>query len=115
MLKYKVAIPTKHTGGMTDVGSDVFSRAKTFTIIDITENVIQYVDVLNNPAANYKHGAGPIVTKILSDNGVTTVIATQFGPGASVLCEHFKIQQIKTPCGVQVATAIRTFLESINN
>lgn len=114
MPKYKVAIPTQHNGGMTDVVSNVFGRARTFTVVDIDENAIQYVDVLTNPAVTYKHGAGPVVAKMLTDSGVNTVIATEFGPGVSVLLEHFKVDQIKTPRGIQVAKAIKRFIESTN-
>jgi predicted Fe-Mo cluster-binding NifX family protein len=112
MPKHRVAIPTQHKGGMTDVVSDVLGRAQTFTIIDIDENVIQYVEVLTNPAVTYKHGAGPVVAKMLTDKGVNTVIATEFGPGVSVLLEHFKVDQIKTPRDIQVAAVIKRFIAS---
>jgi predicted Fe-Mo cluster-binding NifX family protein len=111
----RIAIPTKHDGGLTDIVSEVFSRANTFTLIDIEEKVIQSVEVLSNPAIHYQHGAGPIVAKMLTDKCVNIVISTQFGPGVSVLCEHFKIQLNKTTPDIQVKTAIEQFLESTNN
>lgn len=115
MPKHRVAIPTHHKGGMTDNVSNVFGRAPTFTIVDIDENVIQYVEVLPNPAVTYKHGAGPVVAKLLMDRGVNTVIAMEFGPGVSVLLEHFKVNQVKTSRDTQVAVAIKQFIDSANN
>jgi predicted Fe-Mo cluster-binding NifX family protein len=100
---------------MTDIVSNVFGRAPTFTIVYINENVIQYVEVLPNPAVTYKHGAGPVVAKLLMDKGVTTVIAEEFGPGVSVLLEHFKVNQVKTSRDIQVAAAIKQFIDSANN
>lgn len=115
MPKCKIAIPTRHGGGITDIVSNVFGRARTFTIINIKENKIQTVDVVQNPAIEYQHGAGPIVAKMLMDTGVTTVIASEFGPGVSVLLEHFNVKQVTTSRGIQVATAIQRFLNSTYN
>jgi predicted Fe-Mo cluster-binding NifX family protein len=115
MLRRTIAIPTQHEGGITDIVSNVFGRARTFTILHIKENEIQTVDILPNPAIEYQHGAGPVVAKMLMDTGVNTVIASEFGPGVSVLLEHFNVKQVTTSPGINVATAIQRFLTSTNS
>jgi len=115
MPRRKIAIPTQHDGGITDIVSNVFGRARTFTIIHLKGNKIQTVDVVPNPAIEYQHGAGPVVAKMLMDAGVNTIIASEFGPGVSVLLEHFNVKRVTTSRGVQVATAIQRFLTSGNS
>ena len=115
MPRCKIAIPTQHEGGITGIVSNVFGRAKTFTIIQLKGTKIQAIDVVPNPAIAYQHGAGPIVAKMLMDAGVNIVIASEFGPGVSVLLEHFNVKQVTISRGVQVATAIQRFLNSGNS
>lgn len=105
-MQIKVAIPTKGDGGMEDVVSDVFGRAKTFTVIDIEGKEIRNVEVIQNPAASYKYGAGPIVVKTLTDLGVNTMVASEFGPGVSTLLGHFNVAKIKVKAGTRVVEAI---------
>ncbi|MEE8571281.1 MAG: NifB/NifX family molybdenum-iron cluster-binding protein [Candidatus Bathyarchaeia archaeon] len=113
MRETKLAIPTKGRGGMEDTVSDVFGRAKTFTIIDVEGKEIAKVEVIQNSAASYKHGAGPIVVKTLTDLGVNTVMASEFGPGVTTMLEHFNITKVEVNRGTQVVEAIKEFLESV--
>ncbi len=46
----KLAVPTKGDKGLDDVISDVFGRAKTFTVIDMDKGKIVKVEVIQNPA-----------------------------------------------------------------
>ena len=55
----KIAIPTKGDKGLEDSVSDVFGRSERFTILEIADGSIVNVEVVENPAASYKHGAGP--------------------------------------------------------
>jgi len=103
----KVAIPTKGDGGLDDVTSNVFGRAKTFTIIDIEGEAVKKVEVIQNPAVSYKHGAGPIVVKMLIDSGVNVVLAGELGPGSSALLEQHNVTMITVKPGVTVSEAIR--------
>ena len=115
LRKLKVAIPTKGQGGLDDVVSEVFGRAHTFTIVDVEEsgiNVIRNVRILENPAVSYKHGAGPIVVKMLIDEGVTTVIAAEFGPGVSTLLDQHTITRITSTPGIRVAESIKELFEN---
>ncbi len=111
MLVTRLAIPTKDEGGFEDVVADMFGRAKAFTIVDIEGREVTKVEVIQNPAASYKHGAGPIVVKMLTDQGVTTVVAGEFGPGVSSLLEQFQVAMVEVPQGTRVTDAIKPFVE----
>ena len=107
----RVAIPTRVSGGMDDVVSDVFGRAPTFTIIDIEGKEVKTVKVVQNPAASYQHGAGPIAVKTLADNDVKAVVAGEFGPGVTTLLDHFNVTKVEVKRGTPVPDAIQQFLE----
>jgi predicted Fe-Mo cluster-binding NifX family protein len=110
LRKVRIAVPTKGEGGLSDVVSDVFGRAITFTIVDIEEGVIKNVDVLENPAVSYEHGAGPIVVKMLMDARVNKVIAAEFGPGVSTLLDQHKVARITVHAGSIVTESIKDVL-----
>jgi len=107
LKEIKVAVPTKGGGGLEDVISDIFGRSKTFTIIDMEGEEVGRVEVIQNPAASYKHGAGPIVVKMLVDSGVNVVLAGELGPGSSALLEQHNVTMIKVEPGISVSEAIR--------
>lgn len=111
--KIRIAVATKGRKGLEDTVSEVFGRAKTFTIIDVREKVIQNVEVLENPAASQKQGVGPIVTKALGEAGVNIVAAGEVGPGASTLLETYKIRKISVKPGIQVAEAVKKALQQM--
>lgn len=108
MQKIRLAVPTKGKEGMKDVVSEVFGRAKTFTIMEISEDRIDSVEVVENPAASYKHGAGPVVVRMLANKGVTMVASKEFGPGASTLLEQHNIKKKVVKAGISVAEAVET-------
>ena len=111
MKKNRIAIPTKGKRGMEDVVSDVFGRANSFTIIDIAEKKVQNVEVIQNPAASYPHGAGPIVVKLLADKSVNTVVAGEFGPGVSTLLGQFNVTMIEVKRGKHLTEVLNQFLK----
>jgi len=111
--KLRIAIPTKGDKGIEDVVSDVFGRSETFTIIDISDGSIHNVKVVKNPAASYKHGAGPIVTKMLADMEVTAVAAREFGLGASTLLDQNNIKKFEVKADTPVREAIKTVLKGL--
>jgi predicted Fe-Mo cluster-binding NifX family protein len=108
--KSRVAVPTKGRGGLDDVVSDVFGRANTFTLVDVEKGAIKNSSVLTNPAVSYQHGAGPIVVKMLLDEGVNIVIATEFGPGVSTLLDQHKVRKITATAGTSVAQSLKELL-----
>ena len=113
MDKIKLVIPTNGNKGLEDTVSDVFGRAETFTIIEVCEGSICNVDIVKNPAASYKHGAGPIVVKMLADLGVEAVAAREFGIGASTLLDQNKIRKLKVKSGIPVREAVKTILKEL--
>ena len=112
--KVKLAIPTKGDKGLEDFVSEVFGRSKKFTILEIADGSIVNVEVVENPAASYKHGAGPIVVKMLSDMGVTAVAAREFGLGVSTLLEQNKIKKFNVEADILVKEAIRGILQELS-
>jgi predicted Fe-Mo cluster-binding NifX family protein len=108
--KLRIAVSTKGQGGLDDVVSDVLGRANTFTIVDVEKGTIKNLKVLENPAVSYKHGAGPIVAKMLIDAGVNMVIAAEFGPGVSTLLDQHQVTKIKVNAGSSISESIKNAL-----
>jgi predicted Fe-Mo cluster-binding NifX family protein len=107
MGKLKVAIPTRAYAGLEDIVSEVFGKAKTFTIVDVEDEEVKNVKVVDNPAASYEHGAGPVAVKALEEANVNLVIAAEFGPGASSLLEQHNIQRLSVNPNTKVAESIK--------
>ena len=113
LTKYRVVVATNKKMGLKDCVSDVFGRAKTFTIIDIEDKNVAVVKVLENSAASHHHGAGPIAVKMLNDEGVTVVIANELGIGASELLKQHKITLVPTKPETKVEDAIKNVIQHI--
>jgi predicted Fe-Mo cluster-binding NifX family protein len=108
--KLRLAVATREKDGLEDVVSNVFGRAKTFTIIDAEDEKIKDVIVVENPGLSYKHGAGPIVAKMLVDKHVDVVIAYVLGLGADELLKQHNIKHIAIKPNTKVETATREAL-----
>jgi len=113
MKKFRIAVATKGREGLEDVVSEVFGRADAFTIIDTEEGEIKGVKILENPAVSYKHGAGPIVVKMLIDAGVNMVLATELGLGASALLEQHDVATMAVKPGTSVKDSARKALNEV--
>ncbi len=107
MREVRVAIPTKGDKGLQDEVAEVFGRAKTITVIDLVNGEVKGVQVLQNPAASYRFGAGPIVVKTLADLKVNVVVASELGPGASTLLDEQKIIKVIVKPHTSVSEAIK--------
>jgi predicted Fe-Mo cluster-binding NifX family protein len=105
--KVRVAIATEEEKGLEDVVSNVFARAKTFTILDVDEGKVKNLKIIQNSAVSYKSGAGPIVVKTLADLGVNRVIASEFGPGASTLLEQLNVAKVRVDAGSRVSEIVK--------
>lgn len=110
-MKLKVAVATKGSKGLEDEVSDVFGRARAFTVVDVKEGKIKNAKVVDNPAASYEYGAGPIVTKMLAEMKVEVVIAGEFGMGASVLLKDKNIRAVKVRAGTNVCRAVDSIIK----
>jgi len=113
MRKLKIAVATEKHKGLEDVVSEVFGKAKTFTIVDIEDGEAKNVQVIDNPAASYEYGSGPVAVKTLADLKVKLVISGELGPGASGLLEHYKISQLSVKPNTKVAESIKQALSKI--
>ena len=109
-VKRRIAVATDGKNGLEDTVSNVFGRARTFTIVDVEDEKIIGVSILENPALSYKHGAGPIAIKMLIDNGVEVVLANELGVGASEILEQHNIIYILAKSGTNVRDAIKKAL-----
>ncbi|HID60476.1 MAG TPA: dinitrogenase iron-molybdenum cofactor [Hadesarchaea archaeon] len=107
----KVAVAAKGIKGLEDEVSDVFGRARAFAIVETEGDRIKNVKVVDNPAASYEYGAGPITTKMLADMGVKVVIASDFGVGASVLLKDKNIRAVKVKAGTNVCRAVDSVIK----
>jgi predicted Fe-Mo cluster-binding NifX family protein len=107
MGKLKIAIPTKAYASLDDTVSEVFGKAKTFTIVDVENGQVRKVRVIDNPAASYDYGSGPVAAKTLADLKVDLVMATELGPGASGLLKHHGIRAISVKPGTRVTDVIK--------
>jgi predicted Fe-Mo cluster-binding NifX family protein len=111
--KLRIAVATTAHGRLDDIVSEVFGRSNTFTVIDLDEDKIKDIEVLENPALSYEHGAGPIVVKMLVDSDVNAVIGAELGPGASALLEQHDVAHIIVKPGIRVKEAVEKALGEI--
>lgn len=107
----KVAVATKGSKGLEDEVSDIFGRTRAFTIVETEGCLIKDAKVVENPAASYEYGAGPIATKMLADMKVEVVIAGEFGMGASVLLKDKNIRAVKVRAGTNVCRAVDSIIK----
>ena len=112
MGKLRIAVATNEKNGLGDVVSNVFGRARTFTIVDAEDEKITGVTILENSAVSYHHGAGPIAVKMLVDEGVEVVLANELGIGASELLKQHNITIIPVKPGTNVEEAIKKALHT---
>jgi predicted Fe-Mo cluster-binding NifX family protein len=112
-MRLKIAVPTKADKGLEDAVSEVFGKAKTFTIVEVESGQIINVQVIDNPAASYKYGSGPIVVKTLADLKVDYILAAELGPGASGLLEHHHIRKVLVKPNIKVSDAIKEALTKL--
>ena len=113
--KFRIAIATNEKNGLGDVVSNVFGRAKTFTIIDVEDENITDVRILENSAVSYHHGAGPIAVKMLLDEGVEVVLANELGIGASELLKQHNVTIIPVKPGTKVEEAAKKALHTFKD
>jgi predicted Fe-Mo cluster-binding NifX family protein len=107
MGKLKIAVPTKSYGGLEDSVSEVFGKAKTFTIVEVENGQIRNVHVIDNPAASYDYGSGPVAVKTLADLKIDFVLVAELGPGASGLIEHHHIRKVSVKPNAKVADVVK--------
>lgn len=108
----RIAVPTNGHNGLDDVVSNVFGRAKTFTIVDIENERVKINSIIENPGVSYKYGAGPIVAKMLVDNDVNLVLANILGCGAEGLLKQQNIEYISIKPNIKVDNVIKEVIKT---
>jgi predicted Fe-Mo cluster-binding NifX family protein len=61
--------------------------------VEVENGQIKDTRVIDNPAASYEYGSGPVAVKTLTDLKIDFVLASGLGPGASELLEHHHIRK----------------------
>jgi len=112
LVKRRIAVATNEKRGLEDVVSNVFGRAKTFTIVDAEDEKITDVRIIENPASTYHHGAGPIAVKMLIDENVEVVLANELGIGASELLKQHNVTIIPVKPGTNVEDATKKVMHT---
>ena len=107
----KIGIATIGEKGLEDRVSKTFGRASTYTIVEVKDGQIINVRVLRNPAISYEHGAGPIVAKMLIDEGVNLVVAGEVGPGVASILGHHNVEKVTFRAGATVSEVLKEILE----
>ncbi len=105
-MKLKIAVASRGTQGLADEVPEVFGRAKMFTIIEVEDGKIKRVESVENPAATYEYGAGPIAIKFLADLGVRVAVGAEFGVGVSTLLADKNIRTVRAPPGTKVGDVV---------
>lgn len=107
MSRTRIVISTDGFKGLDDKVAAFFGAAKTFTIVELEDKQIKDVKTIENPAASYAHGRGRTVVQVFADMKVDTVIASEFGPGASVILEQNRIDKIVAKVGKKVIDIVK--------
>ncbi|MCW4051046.1 MAG: NifB/NifX family molybdenum-iron cluster-binding protein [Candidatus Bathyarchaeota archaeon] len=107
----KIAIPTEGNRKLSDRVATTFSRAPTFTIVTVEDGKTRDSTVIENRAASYKQGAGPLAVSTLKDHGVTALIASDVGPGASTILNALEIKVYSTEAGKKVKNVLDDWLD----
>ena len=107
----KIGIATVGEKGLEDKVSETFGRANTYTVVEVKNGKIADVKVLRNPAVSYEHGAGPIVARMLIEEGVQLVVAGEIGPGVSSILEHHNVKRVTFKAGASVSEVLKDILK----
>ncbi len=106
----RIAVPTKGARGISDVVSEVFAKAPTFTFVDVVDGKINDVRVEENASLHLTQGVGPVVMKTLKDKGIEVILACEVGPGAKTLMDMSNIGLVQVEPGTRVSEAVERAL-----
>jgi predicted Fe-Mo cluster-binding NifX family protein len=91
----KIAISSSD-GETNNPFSSRFGRCNYFVIVD---SETRSWDVLSNPAASSRGGAGTQVVQYLSDNGIEAIVSGRYGPNAFIALEAAGIEAYRASRG----------------
>ena len=87
--------------------SPFFGVTKTFTIVEFEDTQIKDVKTVANPAVSYTYGRGRTVVQMFVSMKVDTVVASEFGPGASTMLEQNGISKIVVEAGKKIIDVVK--------
>jgi len=109
----KIAFPTEKHRKLSDRVATTFSRAPTFTIVTVEDGKTQDSIVIDNQAVSHEQGAGPLAVSTLKDHGVTVLIASDVGPGASTILDALGVKVYSTEAGKKVKNVLTDWLRQM--
>lgn len=109
----RIAIVTMGYKGLDDELSDVFAKAPTITLIelDVENRKYRLLEIFENEAISFSHGAGPILIKVLLDRKVDIAIGPKVGIGTRELLKEKRIKFLEYSPGIKVSEIIQNILE----
>ena len=111
----KIAFPTENHRKLSDRVATTFSRTPTFTIVTIEDGKTRDSIVIENQAVSHEQGAGPLAVSTLKDHGVTVLITSDVGPGASTILDALDIKVYSTEAGKKVKNVLADWLDQIES
>jgi len=108
----RVAVATVGYEGLRDRVASELARCPTLTILEIDEEGMSYrlLEVIENKAAKFSQGAGPIFVYTLAEKGVEVVLGPVAGMGIADLLAEAKIKFVKCEPGTRVEDALNSVL-----
>ncbi len=98
----KVAISSSR-GGKDDIVNRFFGRCPKFTIAEISDSSVKWLDALDNPGHHSGGGAGVSASQLLINNGVDAIITGNCGPKAMSALKMAKIPVYHASGGISKA------------
>lgn len=103
----KIAVAVDANMGMNSPVAFRFARAPFFAIVEVNNGNIVNINIVQNPNAFVRGGAGPATAQWLASMGVNAVIGPRVGPNASGALAALGIQVYVAPPGIPLVEALR--------
>jgi predicted Fe-Mo cluster-binding NifX family protein len=109
----RIAIATKGFKGLEDEVSVEFARSPTITIVevDLEKKGYRLIEIFENEASKFSHGAGPILLYILLKKNVSMIVGPEIGMGVKEILDELKIKFYKSKPGTKVKEIIEKLLK----
>ncbi len=101
-----VAVPVEEKGDLDSKVADTCARAPYIILVELGDGESRIVKTIENPALEFKHGAGPIFVKTLMDEGVEAVTCPDIGESVSELLLEHDIKVLKARPGQKMMEVI---------
>jgi predicted Fe-Mo cluster-binding NifX family protein len=111
----RIAIATKDFKGLEDEVAEDLARSPTITIVEIDPKGKTYrlVEIFENEASKFNHGAGPVFVYILMKRNVNIVIGPEVGVGVKELLNKLGMSFFKSEPGTRVKRVIEDIIRML--